>query len=33
MSHILLGLLKRTLVLTISITVVVVAAGWLLSRL
>ena len=33
MGQILLGLLKRTLVVTISITVVVVAAGWLLSRL
>jgi hypothetical protein len=33
MGPILIGLLKRTLVVTISITVLVVAAGLLLSRL
>ena len=33
MKTILIGLLKRTLVVTISITVLVVAAGMLLSRL
>lgn len=33
MGTIMLGLLKRTFVVTISITVLVVAAGLLLSRL
>ena len=33
MGLILLGLLKRTLVVTISITLLVMAAGFLLSRL
>jgi len=33
MGLILIGLLKRTLVVTISITLLVVAAGLLLSRL
>ncbi len=33
MGVILIGLLKRTLVVTISITILVVAAGLLLARL
>jgi len=33
MGLIVIGLLKRTLVVTISITILVVAAGLLLSRL
>lgn len=33
MGLILIGLLKRTLVVTISVTILVVAAGLLLSRL
>jgi len=33
MGLILIGLLKRTLVVTVSITILVVAAGLLLSRL